>query len=527
MPRTRKRTGNRTAIYLRKSTDKQEASIDRQRESLQRYAERNQLDIVGEYVDSGISGVGSTEKRPDFKRLVKDAGSNVFDVVLVWQLSRLSRSDALETAAELRPLRRSGVRLVTSDKGEVDWDSTVGQILFTVETNGSNEYVRKLAHGTADGQRKVAERGEWVSGRPPFGYDIGPDRKLIPNADAQTVKNIFAAYRNGKSLRGIVELLASCGQKRNVSWVRYVLANRLYVGDFVWGRNCQAKFYAIRDGLPTEDFDNGPTAENEQIIVRDNHPAIVSRSDFDAVNKMFASRRRGTTPHKNGGGFVLSGLVRCSCCGHAMTGQRDQKVIRYRCSGAQHAGKCTPFLVTQSQLVRSIVSTLELQVTDEVIEIARDLVLKQSTSKPKSNLRQLRTSYKRLREQIDKAENRLLEVDSDMVERLSVKIRGLESDAMALKAQIEAENDNTAIVAFDQQARDAMELVGDLKKLVNRANPEMLRDFFRSLIEEVRIQMDVKKAGSRNRYTFTGGEIHFCQCILPSGSTTNNLSNEG
>jgi len=137
--------GKLAACYLRKSSDQQEASIPRQRESVRHYAIRNGYELTVEYVDSGITGLNSVGKRTKFQELIDDAAAGKFQYVIVWDQSRLTRSDAMKTAAELQPLRDTGVKLVTCDKGVIEWDNFAGQLLMQIEAETNNAYM--LARG--------------------------------------------------------------------------------------------------------------------------------------------------------------------------------------------------------------------------------------------------------------------------------------------------------------------------------------------------------------------------------------------
>ena len=59
----------RAAVYLRMSTDKQDKSIERQRELVIPYAEKKGYRIVATYTDEGISACGPKSDRPAFMRL--------------------------------------------------------------------------------------------------------------------------------------------------------------------------------------------------------------------------------------------------------------------------------------------------------------------------------------------------------------------------------------------------------------------------------------------------------------------------
>lgn len=77
-------------IYARYSSDSQrEESIEGQLRECQEYAERNDMTVVGTYIDRALSA--KTADRPEFQRMIKDSAKELFEVVLVWKLDRFSR----------------------------------------------------------------------------------------------------------------------------------------------------------------------------------------------------------------------------------------------------------------------------------------------------------------------------------------------------------------------------------------------------------------------------------------------------
>ena len=80
----------RVAIYSRVSTDDQTA--ENQTHFLSEIATRNGWDLIDTYVDQGVSGAKGRDKRPQFDRLCKDMIRRRFDLVMVWDVSRLGRS---------------------------------------------------------------------------------------------------------------------------------------------------------------------------------------------------------------------------------------------------------------------------------------------------------------------------------------------------------------------------------------------------------------------------------------------------
>ena len=77
-------------IYARYSSDRQrEESIEGQLRECTEYANKNDLTLIGSYVDRALSA--RTDDRPDFQRMIADSAKGLFEVVLVWKLDRFSR----------------------------------------------------------------------------------------------------------------------------------------------------------------------------------------------------------------------------------------------------------------------------------------------------------------------------------------------------------------------------------------------------------------------------------------------------
>ena len=81
---------NRCVIYSRVSTNDQ--TVDNQINILREVAEKKGLEIVKEISDEGISGAKGRDARKGFDELIKGAVRKDFDVILVWDVSRLGRS---------------------------------------------------------------------------------------------------------------------------------------------------------------------------------------------------------------------------------------------------------------------------------------------------------------------------------------------------------------------------------------------------------------------------------------------------
>ena len=100
----------KAVIYARYSSDNQrEESIDGQLRECREYAERNDITVLGTYIDRALSA--KTDNRPEFQRMIKDSAKHLFDVVIVWKLDRFS-GNRFDSAHNKAILRKNGVKVI-------------------------------------------------------------------------------------------------------------------------------------------------------------------------------------------------------------------------------------------------------------------------------------------------------------------------------------------------------------------------------------------------------------------------------
>ena len=85
------------AAYIRVSSQEQKLhglSLDAQKMKLQDYADKNNMKIVGWYMDEGVSGRKLIRKRPELQRMIQDAENGEFERIIFIKLDRFFRSVA-------------------------------------------------------------------------------------------------------------------------------------------------------------------------------------------------------------------------------------------------------------------------------------------------------------------------------------------------------------------------------------------------------------------------------------------------
>lgn len=219
-----------------------------------------------------------------------------FTVVVIDGLGTLG-PDLGRAALKLLTIENLGVQVLSAHTGR----EAIRELVSTWADRGEGTPVSEKVR-TA--MRRKAVKGE-VLGRPPYGYRVGPRRRLelVPE-EAIVVRYIFRLYlQEGMGIRKIAGQLnqEAIPTRRGGKWsmvsIRDLLRNRSYLGTYT------------RFGVK----------------VPGSHPALVSPDDFRLVQERLQSRQ-ATVRERQVVPFLLSGLVYCARCGSKMIGvSRRQK----------------------------------------------------------------------------------------------------------------------------------------------------------------------------------------------------------
>jgi DNA invertase Pin-like site-specific DNA recombinase len=163
----------RVAIYARVSTTNNGQSPEMQLRELREHVERRGWNLVGEYLDTGISG--AKDRRPALDRLMSDAHRRRFDLVIVWKFDRFARS-VTHLLRALDTFRVLGVDFVSLSES-LDTATPAGRMVFTV-LGAVAELERSLvAERVRAGLRNARAKGKQL-GRPRAVVDVAHVRLL-------------------------------------------------------------------------------------------------------------------------------------------------------------------------------------------------------------------------------------------------------------------------------------------------------------------------------------------------------------
>ena len=210
----------KAAIYARYSSDRQrQSSIDDQVRNCKNYAAREGHTIVKIYTDEKITG--SVTARPGYKQLLLDADAGVFDVLIIDDLSRLSRDD-IEMKSLVRNFLFKSIRLIAIADG-YDNHSKGHKIHAGVKSLMNELYLDDLREKTKRGMTGQALQGFNCGGRT-YGYKNVPIEDVsrtdaygrplvlsvryeIDKEQAEYVRKIYTWYSEGYSYKWIASAL--------------------------------------------------------------------------------------------------------------------------------------------------------------------------------------------------------------------------------------------------------------------------------------------------------------------------------
>jgi site-specific DNA recombinase len=535
--------------YYRKSTDKQEDSIDRQRGGVLTYARAKGYALAGEYVDEGIAG-DEFDRRPDFQRLLKDARAGLFSVIITDEWSRLSRQEPIDFIAKVvKPLKDAGVTLDCVAEGPQHWDDLAQLILMTVKASRSQEESITKSYRVLTDARRKAALGRLLGSHPPYGYLVEyetvqepgkPPRvrpvRLVPDPRrAHVVKWIFERYaeggwamdnlarelnargveapppgrRGGRASRARARGEACAHWSRN--GLRAILKNPRYTGALVWNRRSRGKYHqlragaAVRKGKPSDT----PNAREEWEVVSGAHEALVSQELFDRAQARIRANRGGKPSI---GAYLFSGLLTCSHCGRTLTGLTRRGRHAYRCHMYDDAGRvvCGYNSVDEEWLLGRVLDVLQTEVLapGRLESLREEIRRRDEAERAPAAVGPMNKRLAELEAHIARGNENLAILPPDRLPGVVAKVREWEQERDRLRAELTRRQGAGALADLDEVIAACEGMLWRLRETAAAGDPLLLREVIREAVARVELSWDRRPAGRRVRYVLRGGVIH-------------------
>ncbi|MEE0734230.1 recombinase family protein [Monoglobus pectinilyticus] len=297
----------------------------------------------------------SAFERPDFKRMVADIEKGLINIVIVKDLSRLGRNNAMVALYTEMIFPDNDVRFIAIND---NIDTTNGDNDIMPFKSVVNEfYAKDISKKIRSAYRVKALNGEFTAAFAPYGYQKDPNNKykLIPDENtADNVRRIFRLAAEGISPYKISMILSNdkilkprayfsettgryttaYDNEHPFGWcnctVTTIIKNRVYLG------------HMVNNKSTTKSYKNRKVVKNspeEWIEVKNTHEPLVDEETWELAQKIIGKKKR---PMKTGEIQIFSGLVKCSTCGCSLTlaKQKDRKGNgSFACSKSRKYGK--------------------------------------------------------------------------------------------------------------------------------------------------------------------------------------------
>lgn len=170
----------RAAIYARISTSDRRQNLQNQIAACERYIimlDRKHWPWkhTHTYTDSES---GASDKRPGLKKLLRDAALGKFDVVVVFDLSRLTRGGPAQAFEYIDRLNKSGVEFHSANEPQFRTDGSAGAMFVAIAAHIAAEERRNLQLRVKAGMERARAEGKKI-GRPRATVDRKQVHKMI------------------------------------------------------------------------------------------------------------------------------------------------------------------------------------------------------------------------------------------------------------------------------------------------------------------------------------------------------------
>lgn len=343
-------------VYARYSSHSQkDTSIEDQVADIEVYCRLNNFRIVKVYADRHLSG--TTDKRPQFQQMLKDAAHGHWKYVVVWKTDRFARN-RYDSATYKYRLKRYGVRVLSAKESIPEGPE--GILLEAVLEGSAEYYSANLAQNIRRGMHSNALNCMVNNGSMPFGYCKGEDgRFAVCEAEAEVVREIFRKVAQGVPFVEIANDLNGRG-------IRTKQGN-------LWGKNSFHRMLVNEAYIGVYRYSD--------VRIEGGMPAIISKIQFLEVERRLKTKKNPQGRHRENGEYLLTGKLYCGHCGSYMvgisgTGCHGDKHYYYVCQQRRTDHTCKKENVRRDWIERLVTQvTLDYVLQPDVVEWIADAVM--------------------------------------------------------------------------------------------------------------------------------------------------------
>jgi putative DNA-invertase from lambdoid prophage Rac len=192
--------------YARVSTLQQAdegESLEVQKRQIVGYSLIHSIEIADLFIERGVSGSKPLAERPLGAKLL--AALKPGDTVITPKLDRMFRS-ALDALDVLARFKKAAIGLHMIDLGGDVTGNGISKLVFTILSAVAEAERDRTRERITEVKRDQRERGRYLGGKPPFGWQVGEGGALVPVPEQQeALARMYRMRQRGESLRAISE----------------------------------------------------------------------------------------------------------------------------------------------------------------------------------------------------------------------------------------------------------------------------------------------------------------------------------
>lgn len=461
----------RVAYYCRVSTTSfdQENSFENQVNYYKEYKARHpECDFVGIYTDEGVSGRTHQSKRDGFNRMLEDCRKKKIDKIIVKEFSRFSRNTIVGLSS-LNELKRLGVSVYFEnnniDTGIIDGDVFLTMTNFMTETES-----KKISENVKWSYQHRFKTGNFKHFSAPYGYDAIQGELIENEKEANVVRKIFDLADQGCTAHRIAQILNNEKAPLGTSCKRWlpnkvttILRNERYKGDLLLQKSIT--FEGADHHVRNKGFAN-------QYYVEGTHAPIVSREQFDRVNRVTRERAKNHTA-KNGltkKSYLFSGKIKCCKCG--------QSLVR-KVTGKGKSYERTKWSCLNYEISRSLCNMKRIR-EDEIVNSINELIVFIG-----------RNDCTILKQYIDSVVESCHAEQSGSIKEMQQKIKELKKQ----KAYLELQSQGTVSAFLMQKIREVTLNIEEIEQRINESESII------NIFEVGKTQLLIDELNNKNEMT--------------------------
>lgn len=351
LERYRKTKGRvRIAKYSRCSSDEQKKNgytVKDQLDFIEIFAKENDLIIVDEYVDEGISATLEISKRKALAQLIQDAKAGKFDIVVFKCIDRFFRNTEEYYTAQ-KQLRKAGVTWVSIEEPDLDPDDADAAFKINIYLAMAEYEARKTSKRIRFNNKMRIKNKQVVTGNHCFLFPwkvVGEKRNRHLEKDMDMAERLYDLLDYFEMHQSKSATLNYFNQKYD-NPMSYDTLTNLLTDTLLYGEYKGVSDYVL---------------------------PYITKQRFDGIQAIL--KRNARHSQKTNRVFLFSGMIKCPKCGWNLTGncyqrERVTPIYHYRCNKYRLERSCDfTFVLNEKKLEAQLLENLESYIQNEIVKV--------------------------------------------------------------------------------------------------------------------------------------------------------------